>query len=127
MDYPESMDWILIAVTVALFIAYIFLRRKGQLSAEAASAYLQRGALLIDIRSSVEYATGHLPQAINMPLPQIETLIASKAPDKNEVLLLYCQSGSRSAVAKNKLNALGYTRVYNLGSYDRAARILNLR
>ena len=119
------MDWILIAVTIALFIAYMFLRRKGQISSEAAAACLERGALLIDVRSPAEYATGHLPQAINMPLPQIESLIGATATDKNHVLLLHCQSGSRSAEAKDKLNALGYTRVYNLGSYDRAARILN--
>lgn len=118
------MDWILLAVTIALFIAYMFLRRKGQISADTAAACLQQGALLIDVRSPAEYATGHLPLAINIPLPQIESLIATHVEDKNHVVLLHCQTGSRSAVAKNKLNALGYTRVYNLGSYDRAARIL---
>jgi len=127
MDYPEPMDWILIAVTVALFIAYMFLRRKGQISREAAATYLQRGAVLIDVRSPAEYATGHLPQAINIPLPQIDSLIGSHVNDKNQVVLLHCQSGARSGVAKNKLDALGYTRVYNLGSYDRAARILGRR
>jgi phage shock protein E len=119
------MDWILIAVTLALFIAYVFLRRQGQISVEAAAAHLQNGALLIDVRSPAEYAAGHLSPAINLPLPQIESLISTRVHDKNQVLLLHCQSGTRSGVAKNKLNALGYTRVYNLGSYDRAARILN--
>ena len=117
------MDWILAAVTVALFIAYIFLRRKGQISAEAAVELLRRGALLIDVRSPAEYDTGHLPQAINMPVAEIGSLIGSKASDKDQVLLLHCQNGMRSGVAKNKLNALGYTHAYNLGSYDRAARI----
>jgi phage shock protein E len=119
------MDWIILAITVALLIAYIFLRRKGQISAEQAVAALKQGALLIDVRDPAEYSTGHLNGAINMPLQEIDSLIAVHAKDKDQVLLLHCQSGTRSSMAKNKLNALGYTRAYNLGSYDRAAHIVN--
>ena len=118
------MDWIILAITVILFVAYIFLRRKGQLPAEAAVAYLKQGAIVIDMRSAAEYSTGHLHGAINIPLPQIDSLIASRVKDKNQILLLHCQSGARSGTAKNRLSALGYTRVYNLGSYDRAAHII---
>lgn len=118
------MDWIIVAVTVVLLFAYIFLRRKGQISADAAAEHLKRGALVIDVRSPAEYNTGHLQRAINMPLPEIETLIARRVHDKNQVLLLHCQSGTRSGMAKNKLAALGYTNAYNLGSYDRADRIV---
>ena len=119
------MDWIILAITLALLIAYMFLRRKGQISADQAAAALKQGALLIDVRSPAEYSTGHLKGAINMPLQQIDSLIASYVKDKDQVLLLHCQSGTRSGMAKNKLNALGYTRAYNLGSYDRAAHIVN--
>ena len=118
------MDWIILAVAVALLAAYLFLRHKGQVSAEDAAEHLKRGALIIDVRSPVEYAAGHLPRAINIPLPQVESLTPSKVKDKNQVLLLHCESGMRSGVAKTKLNALGYANVYNLGSYSRAARIL---
>src|SRR5215472_12150606 len=104
------MDWIILAVTLALFIAYIFLRRKGQISAEAAAAYLKSGALLIDVRTPAEYAARHLPRAINLPLPHIESLIGAHTNDKDQVLLLHCESGNRSGIAKNKLNAMGYTR-----------------
>lgn len=118
------MDWIIVAVTVVLLVAYIFLRRKGQISAETAVAYLKQGAIVIDVRSEAEYRGGHLKGAVNMPLPQIDSMIANKVPDKNRVLLLHCQSGARSGMAKNRLNALGYTQAYNLGSYDRAAHII---
>jgi rhodanese-related sulfurtransferase len=43
------------------------------------------------------------------------------------VILLHCQSGMRSGVAKKKLNALGYSNAYNLGSYGRAAEIVGKR
>lgn len=118
------MDWIIVAVAVALLVAYLFLRRKGQVSAEEAAEHVKRGALIIDVRSPAEYAAGHLPRALNIPLTQIESLIAGKVKDKNQVLLLHCESGMRSGMAKDKLNALGYANAYNLGSYSRAARIL---
>jgi phage shock protein E len=118
------MDWIIVAITVVLLIGYIFLRRRGQISADIAAAYLRQGALVIDVRSPAEYGTGHLKGAVNMPLQQIDSLVGNQVKDKNKVLLLHCQSGVRSGMAKNRLTALGYTRVYNLGSYDRAAHIL---
>src|SRR6266702_105957 len=108
------MDWIIVAITVILLVAYIFLRRKGQMSGETAIAYLKQGAMVIDVRNPVEYGADHLKGAINIPLPQIDSLIANQVKDKNQILLLHCQSGSRSGMATNQLNALGYTRVVTL-------------
>jgi rhodanese-related sulfurtransferase len=45
--------------------------------------------------------------------------------DKNQALLLHCQSGVRSGVARKKLIALGYPNAFNLGSYGRAMQIVN--
>jgi phage shock protein E len=118
------MDWIIAAITLILLLAYAFLRRTGQISAEAAVAHLRNGALVIDVRNPAEYSSGHLKGAINMPVQQIDSLIASQVKDKDQVILLHCQSGMRSGMAKNRLSALGYTRVYNLGSYQRAAHIV---
>ena len=118
------MDWIILAVTVLLLIAYLSLRRTGQISENGAADHLQNGALIIDVRNPGEFAAGHLERAINMPLPQIDSMIGARVTDKNQVLLLHCQSGSRSGMARKRLIALGYTQAYNLGSYERAARIV---
>lgn len=118
------MDWIIVVITLALLIVLLLVKRSGQIPESAATEYLKHGALVIDVRSPVEFSSGHLQRAINMPLPQIETLVARQVTDKNQVLLLHCQSGARSGVARRKLAALGYTHVYNLGSYERAARIV---
>jgi len=96
----------------------------SQISAGAAADHLKHGALLIDVRSAGEFSGGHLRSAINIPLDQIETLVPRRVKDKSQVLLLHCQSGARSGAAKKKLVALGYTQAYNLGSYNRAARIV---
>jgi phage shock protein E len=119
------MDWIIGVITLVLLVAYVFLRRSGQISAEAAVAHLKNGALLVDLRSPAEFSSGHLDGAINMPMQQLDSLIGGRVKDKDQVILLHCQSGARSGVAKNRLLALGYTRVHNLGSYERAAHIVN--
>lgn len=69
---------------------------------------------LIDVRSGQEYEEGHLDGAINIPVYNIEHEIQKKVKDKNETIILYCSSGSRSKKAKNILEKLGYTEVYNL-------------
>jgi rhodanese-related sulfurtransferase len=67
---------------------------------------------------------GHLPIAVNLPLSEIETNLSRRVKDKNQVLLLHCESGMRSAAARKKLIALGCPNAFNLGSYTRAERIV---
>lgn len=69
------------------------------------------GARIIDVRSAVEFAEGHVPGVEHIPLNQIPTLDAPKdAP-----LFLYCRSGARSARGCRALEKLGFTNVHNLG------------
>jgi phage shock protein E len=100
------------------------MKRSGQVSAKDASEYLKKGAMVIDVRSADEFNSGHLLQAYNMPLDRVDMIISSSVLDKNKVLLLHCASGIRSKMAQKKLEELGYKNVFNLGSYDRAAKIV---
>lgn len=68
------------------------------------------GALLLDVRSPQEYASGHLPGAVNLPLNQ---LAAIDVP-KDRPIFAYCHSGARSARACAFLGRMGYQAV-NLG------------
>jgi phage shock protein E len=77
------------------------------------------------VRTPEEFSSGHLPNAINLPLYTIEADLPRRVKDKNRVLLLHCQSGMRSSVAKKKLQGLGYANAFNLGSYGRAAQIVS--
>lgn len=120
------MNWIIALVTFAVVILLVsILKRMGQISPASAQSYLKSGALVIDVRSPGEFATGHLSNAINIPLPEIETAVPRRVKDKNQVLLLHCQSGMRSGVASKKLKRLGYANTFNLGSYSRAAHLVN--
>jgi rhodanese-related sulfurtransferase len=107
-----------------MLAAIILLRRSGQISPAEAAAHLKKGAMVIDVRTAGEFASGHLPNAINLPLDEIESTLPRRVKDKNQVLLLHCQAGGRSAEATKKLIALGYLNAFNLGSYSRAAQIV---
>ncbi|HWG21823.1 MAG TPA: rhodanese-like domain-containing protein [Terracidiphilus sp.] len=115
------IGWLILACVVA---AFLVVRRVGQISKKTAREYLAQGALVIDVRSNAEFQAKHLRSAIHIPLNEMESLAPRRARDKDQVLLLHCQSGSRSAAARRKLAQMGYTRPFNLGSYRRAARIV---
>ena len=118
------MNWttlVIIAVVVAIFLT---ISKAGQISAKDAATYLKNGALVIDVRTAGEFSSGHLTNAINIPLDEIATAVPQRVKDKSQVLLLHCASGMRSGMAQKKLKALGYTNAFNLGSYGRAESIL---
>lgn len=117
-------SWIPFVVVLALAIVYMYMKRSGQVSAKEATEYLRNGGMLIDVRSVNEFESGHILQAYNMPLDRIEMTLPSAVKDKNKVLLLHCSTGVRSAIAKKKLQELGYKNVFNLGSYERAGKIV---
>lgn len=121
----EAMNWITILILAAMMVAIILLRRSGLIAPAEAAAHLKNGALVIDVRTAGEFSSGHLPNAINLPLDGIETSLPREVKDKNQVLLLHCQAGGRSSQARKKLSALGYVNAYNMGSYSRAAQIVD--
>jgi phage shock protein E len=119
------MNWTTVLFAVGLVAIFFWLRGSRQISTHDALEQLKRGALVIDVRTPGEFASGHLANAINLPLDEIEASIPRRVRDKNQAMLLHCQSGVRSGVARKKLIALGYPNVFNLGSYARAAQIVN--
>jgi phage shock protein E len=111
-------------IILVLALAYMYMKRSGQISSKEAGEHLRNGAMLIDVRSVNEFESGHILQAYNMPLDRIDVLVPAAVRDKNKVLLLHCSTGVRSGMAKKKLEEMGYKNVFNLGSYDRAGKIV---
>ena len=114
----------ILIIAAAVVMLFLLLKRTGQISAKDAQEHLKQGALVIDVRSSGEFRSGHLPQAVNIPLGELETALPLQVKDKNQMLLLHCQSGMRSAVAVKRLKGMGYPNVFNLGSFYRASVIV---
>lgn len=63
------------------------------------------GAILVDVREADEFRSGHIPGAVNVPLPAITSTTLSKTAP----LFLYCLRGSRSKRAAGILKRMGYT------------------
>ena len=71
-------------------------------------------AVLIDVRTVGEYASGHIPKSRNVPLDNIGR-IAAVVPDKHTPVFVYCLSGGRSNKATSFIKQMGYTNVTNIG------------
>ena len=70
--------------------------------------------LLVDVREQDEWNEGHLPGAVHVPRGNLESRIERAAPDRSRPVVLYCQSGNRSAFAAKTLEELGYENVVSL-------------
>lgn len=73
-------------------------------------------ALIIDVRTPGEYASGHVDGALNLPLDRFIQNHAGVVSDKSRQIILYCQSGARSAQATQFLKQQNYQNVINGGS-----------
>jgi rhodanese-related sulfurtransferase len=67
------------------------------------------GVRVVDVRSVGEFEGGHVPGAQNVPLDQFNS-VASQW-DKSAPVLVYCQTGARSAEAVTMLEGLGFTKI----------------
>lgn len=71
--------------------------------------------MVVDVRTAEEYAGGHIKDALLIPNESIENEPPAELQDKDAVILVYCRTGRRSAMAAEKLNSLGYTAVFDFG------------
>jgi len=86
-----------------------------QVSQEALMARLSSGAtvpFVLDVRTPEEFASGHVPDAVNIPHDQLAARLAEVPRDKDVVL--YCRSGRRTALAAEVLAGNDYTRLQHL-------------
>ena len=85
---------------------------------------------LIDVREPAEFATGHLPGAVNIPRGMLEFEISTNPhvggvtdaalADRSRPLIVYCLSGGRAALSAVALQELGYTNVISIQGGVRA-------
>lgn len=69
--------------------------------------------IIVDVRTKEEFASGHVVNAINIPLDDLKNATF----DKTKTIIVYCKSGRRSALAYDKLTSLGI-KAFDLGAYD---------
>lgn len=73
-----------------------------------------QGTTILDVRTPEEYASGHLPGAVNVDVSATDFTDRLSAYDASGTYAVYCQSGRRSAIALQKMQDLGYVNAYDL-------------
>ena len=87
---------------------------------------MEADAVLLDVRTPEEHKTGYLEGAVLLPLAELESKISSTVSGKNTPIYIYCRSGRRAETAVEKLKAMGYTDLHNLGGLKDAREKLDL-
>ncbi|MEX1375841.1 MAG: rhodanese-like domain-containing protein [Eubacteriales bacterium] len=108
---------IYIAIGIVVFIVFKMIGNIGgnKISQSKAKEMMNDDVVILDVREKYEYATGHIKNAVNLPLGSIQTNINKVVKDKEKTLLVYCASGARSTSATRMLHSLGYKNAYNFG------------
>jgi rhodanese-related sulfurtransferase len=114
----QNVFLVVIAVVSGAMLIAELLRGRGGASGvtpvEATLLINRENAIVLDVRDATEFATGHMPNARNIPLIDLEKRAGELSKFKNKPLIVVCQSGSRSNNALATLKAAGLEKTYNL-------------
>jgi len=90
-------------------------------SADEVKAVVEKKSkvILMDVRTSGEWAAGHLPGAIHVDRGLIEFTVWKAIPDQNAQIIVYCKTGGRATLATKTMLDLGFKNARVAGiSYD---------
>jgi phage shock protein E len=107
---------ILVALTATLSLT----------SCSAEKVDMANVAAVIDVRTPVEFTSGHLEGAMNFDIQGMSFMDELATLDPNATYLVYCRSGSRAAAAVDTMKSMGIDNVTNLGSVNDAASATGL-
>jgi rhodanese-related sulfurtransferase len=103
-------------ILLGLVIAFVAWRVLGPLLARRRiPGLLAQGAQVVDVRSPAEFASGHSPGSINIPLQDLDE--GAKQLDPSRWVIVCCASGTRSAIAGLRLRRRGFRHVLNAGPW----------
>lgn len=74
----------------------------------------QTPPLILDVRTPAEYASGHVPGAVNIPHGEVAARSDEIAAHREREVIVYCERGGRAAKASDALAAAGFTQLRHL-------------
>lgn len=91
-----------------------------RITPQEAKTFMDGGepSVVLDVRTSDEYEQGHIEGALLIPMDQLASKASTELPNKEEIILVYCRSGNRSATAARELISQGYTNVFDFGGIN---------
>jgi rhodanese-related sulfurtransferase len=106
------------AVFAAIVVIFYEIRERLQafaaLSAVQAVRLMNQGALVVDLRSKQAFDAGHIGEARNVPVAELESQAESLKKWRDKNVITYCDSGTSGASGARTLMKLGFTKVFNL-------------
>jgi rhodanese-related sulfurtransferase len=124
-EMKTRMNGVLIIAIVVVIAAIAFVISRATNQASSATAKMTPAEyqaqfsvaaadhLLLDVRTPEEFASGHIPGAVNISVDALASRL-SELPT-NQPIVVYCRSGNRSVTASQILAEAGYTSIYDLG------------
>jgi len=81
-----------------------------------------KAPVIVDVRTPEEFSNGRIPQAVNIPLSQLDQRISELEKSRNSTIYVVCEVGARSASATQTLLDAGFTAPVNVTGGTRAWR-----
>ena len=85
-------------IVVLICLTLLFIVRKRYFDTTDYKSMLDKGAVIIDVRSEEEFLTGHVDNSLNIPLADLPSHF-NKLKDKHQHIILCCKSGMRTRAA----------------------------
>lgn len=119
-----KINYGLLILTIVFFIvaalAYYAYASPLKISSEEAKQRIfdRKIDVVLDVRTNLEYNLGHYPEALHIPVADLDQKIEKQVPNKETRILVYCNTGQRSRNAAEFLHAKGYKNVrYIVGPF----------
>ncbi|HTY02528.1 MAG TPA: rhodanese-like domain-containing protein [Rhodocyclaceae bacterium] len=112
----QNLMWVIAAVVSGVMLVSSFIRGGGKgISVTEATLLINReDALMLDVRETSEWSSGHIANARHIALGQLASHISELEKFKDKPVIVCCASGNRSSSACGTLKRAGFERVFNL-------------
>jgi len=115
-----------IAVFVSIFCSVIIMNISNNvyagtsrvISPMEAKSIIAKGAGIIDVRTPEEFASGHIPGAVNINFHAEDFQAQLMKLDKRKAYVVYCRSGNRSGKAVVIMKGLGFSTLYDMQAFS---------
>lgn len=107
-----SEQWVMVSVLLMLIYLFAFTEQKKagkQISVHDVTSLINSDeGVLVDIRDSKEYESGHIANALNIPLAKLDTRMVELDKHRDKTVVLVDKQGQHSASAGRKLRVSGF-------------------
>ena len=114
----QNMIWVALAVTSGAMLLWPMVAGGGAANLTPAEATLlmnREDALVLDVRETGEWSSGHITGARHITLGQLDKRLSELDKFKEKPIIVVCATGNRSSSACGQLKKHGFDKVYSLG------------